>query len=48
MKPQLFAEPPSEYQLTESWVVKQTFSLNNLLGNLLTSEKNQTVNYWDG
>eukprot|EP00731_Ephydatia_muelleri_P021264 Em0013g991a len=31
---QLFAEPPSQYQLTESWVEKQTFS-NTLLGNLL-------------
>ena len=38
----------TQYQLTESWVEKQTFSSNTLLGNLLISAKNQTVRYWDG
>ena len=48
---QLFAEPPSQYQLMKSWVEKQTFSLKHFARKLAhtdVSEKNHIVKYWDG
>ena len=47
---QLFAEPPSQYQLIKSLVEKQTFSktLCSITCSYSVSEKNHIVKYWDG